>query len=58
MKERWSLIQSGQNKKDIKIQGTKLYLKGNIYGSVVGSKFVNDAAMDKANQTMDTFNTN
>ena len=40
MKERWSLIQLGQNRKDIKIQGTKLYLKGNIYGSIIDSKFI------------------
>ena len=40
MKERWGLIQSGQNKKDIKIQGTKLYLKGNLYGSVTDLKFI------------------
>ena len=40
MKVRWELIQSGQNKKDIKIQSTKLYLKGNLYGSVTDSKFV------------------
>ena len=39
MKERWGLIQSGQNKKDIKIQGNKLYLKGNIYGNVIDFKF-------------------
>ena len=43
MKERWSLIQSGQDKKDIKIQGTKLYLKGNVYGSVIDSKFVSSS---------------
>ena len=40
MKEGWGLIQSRQNKKDIKIQGTKLYLKGNLYGSVIDFKFV------------------
>ena len=40
LKERWGLIQSGQNKKDIKIQGTKLYLKGNLYGNVIDFNFV------------------
>ena len=40
MRERWGLIQSGQNRKDIKIQCSKLYFKGNFYGSVIDSKFV------------------
>ena len=37
MKERWQLIQSGQNKKDVKIYGSKIFLKGNLYGSVIDS---------------------
>ena len=48
MKKRWSLIQSGNNKKDIKIQGTKLYLKGNLYGSIIDSKFVSSSHLKNA----------
>jgi len=40
MKERWQLIQSGQNRKDIKIQGKKILLKGKLFGAVTDSKFV------------------
>ena len=40
MKERWGFIQSGQNIKDIKIQSTKIYLKGNLYEGVTDLKFV------------------
>jgi len=37
MEERWKLIQAGQNRKDIKILGSKLLLKGRVHGSVVDS---------------------
>jgi len=40
MEERWKFIQAGQNRKDIKILGSKLLLKGRVHGSVVDSKFI------------------
>jgi len=40
MEECWKLIQAGQNRKDIKILGSKLLLKGGVHGSVVDSKFI------------------
>ena len=43
MKERWQLIQLGQNKKDIKIRGNKILLKGNLYGTVIESKFAHNS---------------
>lgn len=45
IKERWSLIQSGQNKK---IQSTKLYLKGNLYVSIIDSKFVSSSRLENS----------
>ena len=44
MKERWQLIQSGQNRKDIKIQGRKILLKGKLFGAVTNSKFLKNVA--------------
>ena len=40
MKERWRLIQAGQNRKDIKIVSNKLLLKGKLHGNVVNSEFI------------------
>lgn len=39
LKERWSLIQSGINKADIKIKSSSLYVKGTKYGYVLNSVF-------------------
>ena len=50
MKERWHLIQSGQNKKDIKIHGSKILLKGNLYGTVTDSEFVHNSPPNVAHQ--------
>ena len=33
-------------KKDIKIQGTKLYLKGNLCGSIVDYKFISNSHLE------------
>ena len=40
LKERWNLICSGIDKKDIKICGTKLYVKSQIHGEIINSAFV------------------
>ena len=53
MKERWQLIQSGQNKKDVKIYGSKIFLKGNLYGSVIDSKFVHNSPSNVTHQQED-----
>ena len=39
LKERWSLIQSGVNKSDIKIKSSSLYVKGIKYGYILNSVF-------------------
>ena len=40
LKERWSLIQSGVSRNDIKIRKAHLYVKNKIYGQYKNSKFV------------------
>ena len=40
LKECWNLICSGIDKKDIKIYGTKLYVKSQIRGEIMNSVFV------------------
>ena len=40
LKEHWSLICSGIDKKYIKIRGTKLYVKNQLHGEVMNSVFV------------------
>ena len=57
MKERWQLIQSGQNKKDIKIYGNKLLLKGNLYGTVANSEFVRISPSNAAHQSTSNITT-
>ena len=39
LKERWCLIQSGVDKKDIKIRGSSLYIKQQLHGKVQNSIF-------------------
>ena len=39
LKERWSLIQSGTDRKAIKIKGSRLYANGRLYGQVIESRF-------------------
>ena len=39
LSERWNLICSGTDKKDIKIYGSKLFVKGQKYGEVINSAF-------------------
>ena len=51
MKERWQLIQAGQNRKDIKILSNKLLLKGRAHGSVVDSKFILNSRSNTSNVT-------
>ena len=40
LKECWNLINSGIDRRCIKIKGNKLYVNNSIYGSVERSKFV------------------
>jgi len=40
LKERWSLISSGTDKKHIRIRGTKLYVKNQIHGEIIDLTFV------------------
>ena len=44
LKTRWSLLQSGFDKSDIKIRGSRINIKGSLYGHVAGSAFVCDNA--------------
>ena len=39
LKERWSLIQSGVDRKDIKLRQGNIYVKNKKYGQVVDEKF-------------------
>ena len=39
LKERWSLIQSGVSRSDIKIKSSSLYVKGTKYGYILNSVF-------------------
>ena len=39
LKQRWSLMQSGINKADIKIKSSSIYVKGKKYGYVLNSEF-------------------
>ena len=40
LKERWSLIQSGINKSDIKIKSSLIYVKGKKHGYISNSAFI------------------
>ena len=46
MKKRWELIQSGTERKDIKIKGTTIWVKDMKYGSVVNSVYKPHAMLD------------
>lgn len=46
LRERWSLIQSGIEKKDIKIRASKLLVKGSLHGHVQDSIFIPASAQD------------
>ena len=39
LKECWSLIQTGYNRKQIKLSSTCIYIDGQIYGEVINSEF-------------------
>ena len=43
MKERWSVIQSGTSRKNIRIRGNCLYVCGKLHGRVSNLKFVHVA---------------
>ena len=49
LKERWSLISSGTDKKHIKICGTKIYVKNQIHGELVDSTFASKSRSDASN---------
>ena len=42
LKERWSLIQAGTDRKDIKIRDNRLLVHKRLYGRVVNQKFVHE----------------
>ena len=47
--EHWSLITSGIDKRHIKIRGTKLFVKDQLYGEITGSVFVPKHQTNEAN---------
>ena len=55
LKERWSLICSGTDKKHIKIRRAKLYVKGQIYGEVINSTFIPNPRTESLNSSSDNF---
>ena len=50
LKERWNLIQSGTDSRDIKIKGTRLYVKDTLHGSILNGIFT---PSNKLNGTQD-----
>ena len=57
LKERWSLICSGTDKKHIKIRRAKLYVKGQIYGEVINSTFIPNPITESLNSSSDNSTT-
>ena len=54
LKERWSLIQTGYNHKQIKLSSTCIYIDGQIYGEVINSEFKhNNNYQPRQPQSMD-----
>ena len=39
LKERWSLIQSGHHRKQIKLSGNQIFVNGQLHGKVINSAF-------------------
>ena len=62
LKERWSLICSGIDKKLIKIRGATLYVEGQIYGEVTNSTFIfksrNEASNSSNNNSIESTSRN
>ena len=56
MKERWTLIQSGVNKKDIKIKSSVLYLRGKKHAEVSNSALIR-LSSPTSHSSMDTSTT-
>jgi len=55
LSEQWNLICSGIDKKDIKIYGSKLFVKGQKYGEIINSVFVQSKiSNDTSNSPMET----
>jgi len=53
--EWWNLICSGIDKKDIKIYGSKLFVKGQKYGEIINSVFIQSkTSNDTSNSPMET----
>jgi len=55
LKERWSLITSGTDRKHIKIRGNKLFVNNKIYGEIINSSFIRNQIQTSSggNSTMD-----
>ena len=49
LKERWSLITSGIDKRHIKICGTKLFVKDQLHGEITDAVFVPKQQTNEAN---------
>ena len=48
LKERWNLIQSGTERKLIKIRNNSILVSGKVYGRLVGSAFQLSSSSDQA----------
>ena len=54
LKGRWSLIQTGYNRKQIKLSSTCIYIDGQIYGEAINSEFKrNNNYQPRQPQSMD-----
>ena len=56
MKDRWRLIQSGINQKDIKIKDDRLFVRNKLYGRVKNQEFTSECATSdhSSPDTLDT----
>ena len=55
LKHRWSLIQSGVDRKDIKLSANRFYVKHALYGAVKDSKFMAKKTNRSSAQKKTTF---
>ena len=51
LKERWSLLQSGHHRKQIKLSGNQIFINGHLHGEVINSAFKHYSSTP--NQPMD-----
>jgi len=57
LKERWSLIQNGHNRKQIKLSHNRIFVNGHLYGEVTNGEFkCSSLPLNSTSQQMNTSN--